>query len=100
MFTRKVYRIVCKCPPGKVVSYGGVAVLAGKPRAARAVGAVLRDLPDGSPVPWWRVVNSSGAISKRPNHGPLIQRKLLLKEGVKFDRSGRIDWETFGWNGR
>jgi len=99
-FTTKVCRIVAKCPRGKVVSYGGVAALAGKPRAARAVGAALRDLPDGSPVPWWRVVNSSGAISKRLNHGPLIQRKLLLKEGVKFDRSGRIDWEIFGWNGQ
>ena len=96
-FARSVYRIVSKCPRGRVVSYGGVAALAGKPRAARAVGAALRDLPDGSKVPWWRVVNSSGAISTRPNHGPSIQRKLLEREGVKFSRAGRIDWEKFGW---
>ena len=99
-FARKVSGIVAKCPRGKVVSYGGVAAMAGKPRAARAVGAAMRELPDGSSVPWWRVINASGAISARPNHGPSIQRKMLEREGVKFNRAGRIDWEKFGWNGR
>jgi methylated-DNA-protein-cysteine methyltransferase-like protein len=96
-FAESVYRLVRKCPRGKVVSYGGIAALLGKPRRARAVGAALRDLPAGSKVPWWRVVNSSGAISSRPNHGPAIQRKLLEREGVKFSRAGRIDWEKYGW---
>jgi methylated-DNA-protein-cysteine methyltransferase-like protein len=99
-FTTKVYQVVAQCPRGKVVSYGGVAAMAGKPRAARAVGAVLRDLPDGSAVPWWRVVNSNGMISERPDHGPAIQRKLLRCEGVRFDRRGRMDWEKYGWSGR
>jgi methylated-DNA-protein-cysteine methyltransferase-like protein len=98
-WSEKVCRIVSRCPRGKVVSYGGVAAMAGKPRAARAVGAAMRDLPDGSSIPWWRVVNSSGAISARPNHGPAIQRKLLRSEGVRFDRRGRIDWEKYGWSG-
>lgn len=96
-FANAVYRLVTKCPRGKVVSYGGVAALLGKPRLARAVGAALRDLPDGSKVPWWRVVNSNGAISSRPNHGPSIQRKLLEREGVRFSGAGRIDWEKYGW---
>ena len=99
-FERAVYRIVSKCPRGKVVSYGAVAALAGKPRAARAVGAAMRDLPPGSAVPWWRVINAAGSISVRPNTGPSIQRKLLEREGVKFSRAGRVDWEKFGWNGR
>lgn len=99
-FARKIYRIISRCPRGKVVSYGGVAALAGKPRAARAVGAALRDLPDGSSVPWWRVVNSNGAISERPNHGPALQRKLLRSEGVRFDRKGHVDWEKYGWSGK
>jgi methylated-DNA-protein-cysteine methyltransferase related protein len=100
-FQSRVYRIVSKCPKGMVVSYGGVAAMAGQPRAARAVGAAMRDLPDDSKVPWWRVVNSRGEISKRGfGHGPVIQRKLLHAEGVRFNRAGRIDWEKYGWSGR
>ena len=98
-FTEQVYRIVARCPRGKVVSYGAVAAMAGRPRASRAVGAALRDLPDGSKVPWWRVINSRGEISGRPNHGPNIQRALLAREGVKFSAAGRVDWELYGWTG-
>ena len=100
-FQTAVYRIVRKCPRGKVISYGGVAAMAGNPRAARAVGAVMRDLPEGTKVPWWRVINSRGEVSMRDiGHGPAIQRKLLEGEGVRFDRSGRVDWEKYGWSGR
>ena len=100
-FADAVYRTVKKCPKGKVVSYGGVAALLGKPRAARAVGAALRDLPDNSDVPWWRVINSSGAISIRGvvDAKPL-QRALLEREGVKFSSSGKVSWERFGWSGK
>lgn len=100
VFAQSVCRLVAKCPRGKVVSYGGVAALLGKPRLARAVGAALRELPDNPTVPWWRVVNSSGAISSRPNHGPAIQRQLLEREGVRFSASGRIDWKAYGWDGK
>ena len=99
-FAHAVYRLVARCPRGKVVSYGGVAALLGKPRLSRAVGAALRDLPDDTTIPWWRVVNSSGAIASRPNHGPAIQRTLLEREGVRFSAAERIDWKEFGWDGR
>lgn len=99
-FTKTIHRIVAKCPRGKVISYGAVAALAGRPRAARAVGAAMRDLPADSTVPWWRVINSSGAISARPDHGPAIQRALLRKEGVRFNRNGKVDWDRYGWNGK
>jgi methylated-DNA-protein-cysteine methyltransferase related protein len=93
--------MVRRCPRGRVVSYGGVAALLGHPRAARGVGTALSALPDGSDVPWWRVVNRNGEISiKGVPHGPQLQRALLLAEGVKFDRRGRIDWKTFGWDGK
>jgi len=98
-FDQAVYRVVAKCPKGHVVSYGGVAALLGKPRHARAVGKALRELPEGSKVPWWRVINSSGAISIRGTHADVLQRNLLEREGVKFSRAGRVDWETFGWTG-
>ena len=99
-FQSAVYGIVARCPRGKVTSYGAVAAMAGKPRAARAVGAAMRELPEDSRIPWWRVLNSKGEIAMRDiGHGPVIQRTLLEREGVRFGSSGRIDWEKFGWNG-
>jgi methylated-DNA-protein-cysteine methyltransferase related protein len=99
-FQTEICGIVRKCPRGKVISYGAVAAMAGNPRAARAVGAVMRELPDSTKVPWWRVINSRGEVSMRDiGHGPAIQRKLLEGEGVRFDRSGRVDWEKYGWSG-
>jgi methylated-DNA-protein-cysteine methyltransferase-like protein len=99
-FTERVYRVVRTVPHGRVVSYGGVAAMLGKPRAARGVGQALSVLPDGSDVPWWRVVNHNGEISiKGVLHGPAVQRALLESEGVRFDQRGRIDWKAFGWTG-
>lgn len=96
-FQDRVYKTVSRCPRGQVVSYGGVATMLGQPRHARAVGAALRDLPDGSKVPWWRVINSSGRISIRGTHADVLQRSLLEREGVKFSGAGRVDWDEFGW---
>jgi methylated-DNA-protein-cysteine methyltransferase-like protein len=97
-FQSRVYTVVRAVPRGRVVSYGGVAALLGHPRAARGVGRALSELPDGSDVPWWRVVNHNGEISiKSLVHGPALQRALLRREGVRFDRHGRIDWKAFGW---
>jgi methylated-DNA-protein-cysteine methyltransferase-like protein len=99
-FASEVYRVVRRCPRGKIVSYGGVAAMLGQPRAARAVGRALNVLPDASNVPWWRVVNSRGEVSIRGvQHGEILQRTLLEKEGVKFERNGRISWKQYGWDG-
>jgi len=97
-FSARVYDLVSRIPRGRVVSYGGVAALLGRPRAARAVGAALAALPDGTDVPWWRVINGNGEISIREmDHLPARQRALLKAEGVRFDRKGRVDWERYGW---
>ena len=97
-FTHRVWRMVRKCPHGRIVSYGGVAALLGQPRAARGVGQALSALPPDTDVPWWRVVNRNGEISLRvPGYAPQLQRTLLEAEGVRFNRQGRIDWKKFGW---
>ena len=99
-FTSRVYALVRRVPRGRAVSYGGVAAMLGTPRAARGVGTALSALPPDSDVPWWRVVNRNGAISIRGEPGlAALQRRLLEREGVRFDDRGRLDWERFGWSG-
>ena len=92
---RRVYALVRAIPPGRVVSYGMVARALGMPRGARTVGWALRACPRD--VPWHRVVNAQGKISLRSSGGHDRQRALLRREGVRFDRQGRIDLERFAW---
>lgn len=99
-FTDRVYALVRRVPRGRAVSYGGVAAMLGSPRAARGVGTALSALPPDTDVPWWRVVNRNGEISIKGDPGvAALQRRLLEKEGVAFDRRGRLDWEKHGWRG-
>ena len=58
-FAKKVYEIVKKIPEGKTLSYQQVAVLAGSPKAFRAVGNILNKNYDPD-IPCHRVVSSDG----------------------------------------
>ena len=93
-----VYAIVRQIPSGLVASYGQVARIAGGGVSARMVGYALAALPQGSDVPWQRVINAQGKISL-PGFGRSVQEDLLQEEGVQFSPDGRIDFERFGWNG-
>ncbi len=96
-FNEEVYALVRHIPPGKVLTYGRVAVLLGVPHGARAVGWALHGLPDASDVPWHRVVNASGGISLRgPGDAPQQQRIRLEAEGVIFDDTGHINLSKSG----
>ena len=97
-FTRRIHDAVRAIPPGRVASYGAIAAMAGRPRSARGVGRALRQLDDGSDVPWWRVLSARGEISMPPSsHGRPLQRALLEDEGVTFGDDGRLDMRRFGW---
>jgi methylated-DNA-protein-cysteine methyltransferase related protein len=96
----KIYAVIQRIPPGKVATYGQVAALAGLPRRARMVGAALRNTPEGLSLPWQRVINAQGTVSRRSGLGVEegYQRHLLEEEGVVFGDTGRIDLERFGWD--
>jgi len=70
-------------PSGKVATYGQVARLAGMPSHARLVGRTMRDLPKGSKLPWFRVVQAGLTIALRGG-GEARQRALLEQDGVSF----------------
>src|SRR5688572_24122017 len=96
-----IHRIVSRIPRGRVATYGQIADLAGIPGQARRVGYALSALPNGTEIPWQRVVNAKGQISLRAQSGSeSVQKKLLRAEGVLFDRSGRIPMERFQWRPR
>jgi len=97
-FYHRIYRVVRHIPKGRVATYGVVARLAGRPGAARQVGWALSALPDEGDVPWWRVINAAGRISlSTADHGAVVQRALLLREGVKFAPGGAVNLSLFGW---
>ncbi len=98
-FFERVYALVRLIPPGKVASYGQIAALLEHPHAARTVGWALHGLPDGSDVPWQRVVNAEGGCSTSSFSEPRdLQQQLLEQEGVEFDAQGCIDLRRFGWD--
>ena len=83
-----IYTIICAIPEGKVASYGQVAKLAGYPNNSRLVGRLLKVMPEGSSIPWHRVVNSQGKISfPEGSNKHLEQRQKLLSEGVTFNKA-------------
>lgn len=96
-FTSRVYHIARQIPAGAVATYGQIAHLAGKPRAARAVGNALKALDEGIPyVPWHRVLNARGAVSGATPRA-MRQRDLLTAEGVEFNASHKCKIEELEW---
>jgi len=96
-FTQRVKEAIRKIPRGKVATYGQIAAYAGNPRAARQVAWILNSSSRKDKLPWHRVINRSGKISLKPNQGYEIQKGLLRKEGIKFDKNGAVDFERYLW---
>jgi methylated-DNA-protein-cysteine methyltransferase-like protein len=81
-----------------VATYGQVATLAGLAGHARQVGYALHALPAGTTVPWHRVVNARGEISRRSVPGAeLVQQQRLAAEGVQLDARGRARLSRVRW---
>ncbi len=98
MTYQRIYAVVRRIPRGRVATYGQVAELAGLPGHARQVGYALHVLPAGTAVPWHRVINARGEVSRRSEPGAeLTQRMLLEREGVCFDARGRVQLRSHGW---
>lgn len=94
----RIYAVVRGIPAGRVATYGQVARLAGMAGRARQVGYALHALSDAGDIPWHRVINAKGEISRR-KHSPYetLQRELLEREGVVFDADARVSLPRFMW---
>ena len=81
MFKNTVLNIVKEIPAGSVMTYGEVARKAGNPKAARAVGAILKQNYDPT-IPCHRVIGKNGNLTGY-NRGLEAKKALLLKEGFQ-----------------
>jgi methylated-DNA-protein-cysteine methyltransferase-like protein len=90
-FEDRIVEVLAGLGPGELMTYGEVALEAGRPGAARAVGRFLSE--HGGDVCWWRVVNASGRLV--PGHEAEHARRLKA-EGVVVDRARRRVARPFG----
>jgi methylated-DNA-protein-cysteine methyltransferase-like protein len=99
----KIYRMVCRIPRGRVMTYGQIARLLEDRYSPRLVGWAMHATPqDKRNIPWHRVVNSKGGIStgRVIIQQPDLQRLLLEAEGVHFDERGHCDLSAYQWSPR
>lgn len=80
------YTTLAAIPPGHYCSYGDIAKLCGV--HVRQVLAWLRNLPEGSHLPWYRLVNSQRKVADHP--GKQVQYRLLAEEGLVPESNGRF----------
>ena len=94
-FRKRVLSAVRRIPAGRVATYADIAALAGKPRACRAVGNIMRTCAEAS-VPCHRVIAAGGALG---GYGKNLQikRELLRAEGVEVGMKRIRGFERLRW---
>ncbi len=92
-----LYLTLAQIPEGRVVSYGQLAELAGLGRAARWVGRALSQLPEGSSLPWHRVLGADGRLSLPVGSASGDEQRARLRaEGLTITNN-RVDIRRHGW---
>jgi O-6-methylguanine DNA methyltransferase len=96
-FERRVLTLVSRIPPGRVATYGDIARMAGKPRAARAVGNIMRTA-DRPGLPYHRVIAAGGRLGGYTSLS--LKRSLLSAEGLTVGPGRVIGFARIRWNGK
>ena len=86
------YQTLASIPEGHYTSYGQLAQLCGV--HVRQIQAWLRTLPEGSTLPWYRVINGQRRIST--HSGAQRQYQKLAEEGLLPEANGRFP-QAFHW---
>lgn len=95
-FQQRVLSVVRRIPPGRVATYGDVAEMAGAPRAARAVGNIMKGCTVPG-VPCHRVVAAGGKLGGYGGN-EAMKRALLQAEGVKVSGTRIQDFRDRRWS--
>ncbi len=84
-FAEKVKSIVARIPKGKTMTYKEVALKAGSPNGARAVGSIMKGNYDPK-IPCHRVIRSDGVIGEYNRGGRVEKIRKLRAEGAILER--------------
>lgn len=101
-FREQVIELLRRVPKGRLVTYGQLARVLGRPRSSRVVGGFLWSLPPHDLLtPWQRVVGRDGRVSYREdpfsNRSPMErQHEKLAQEGLAPDLEGVYDLKRHG----
>ena len=92
-----IYLALAQIPKGKVITYGNLAKLAGMPNGARLAGRLMCELPEGSKLPWHRVINSQGKLSLPVGSDSYREQiRRLEKDGVVIT-NGKIKLSIYAY---
>ena len=97
-FRTRVIRVVRRIPSGRVATYGDVAQVAGRPRAWRAVGTIMRTC-DQPGVPCHRVIASGGRLGGYGG-SEALKAALLRAEGILVVNGRVRRFKTVRWTAR
>jgi methylated-DNA-[protein]-cysteine S-methyltransferase len=89
-FQRKVLQVCREIPHGKTLTYGQLALQAGAPGAARAVGNVMRNNNIPLVIPCHRVVGSDSIGGYSAASGIALKEQLLIMEKARLPRRKRV----------
>lgn len=96
-FKNRVYQTTRAIPKGQVATYGQIARLAGKSKAARTVGVFMKNNPNVPIVPCHRVVASNGKLTGYSGIGGIAKKKkMLLDERVCF-KNNKVNLSVSRW---
>ena len=92
-FQSQCYEALKKVPRGKVITYGGLAEMIGRPNAHRAVGSAMNKNPFAPKVPCHRVVKSNGDLGGF-SIDTKVKIKRLQEEGVMVSNNKIVDFQS------
>ena len=92
-YQQAIWQVIAAIPKGRVATYGQIAAMAGQSGKSRWVGRLLSQLPQGTSLPWHRVINASGRITN-PNFDLQVSR--LIAEGIR-PNAGKISLKDHQW---
>lgn len=97
-FFEHVWEVTRQVPKGRVTSYGAIAKFLGAGNMSRMVGHAIGACRNAKePVPYYRVVNSTGQLTGDPA-GADSRRRLLEAEGVELKNDKVQNFKKVFWD--